>query len=105
MKKRFKCTVERTDEYIIEFDDEIINQEWLDEFYESQIRFKELKEHAEHISQLKARSDNIFMEGYGIPLVNGKSLHFADEHSIEKGINIIIVSEDEMCDVDVEEIE
>ena len=57
MKKIFKCTVERTEEYIIEFDEEIINQEWLDEFYESQIRFKELKEHAEHISQLKARSE------------------------------------------------
>jgi len=32
MKKKFKCKVERVDEYIIEFDDEIINQEWLDDF-------------------------------------------------------------------------
>jgi len=105
MKKRFKCTVERTDEYIIEFDDEIINQEWLDEFYENFYNFQELEEHAEYIAQIRARTEQDFIEGYGVPLVNGKIPHFVDNNSVEKRINIIIVSEDENCEVDVEEIE
>ena len=104
MKRKFKCTVERTDKYIIEFDDNIINQEWLDEFSKHFYNFKELEEHAEHIAQIRARTEQNFIEGYGIPLVDGKVPHFADEYSIEKGINIIVVSEDEECEVDVEEI-
>jgi len=104
MKRKFKCTVERTDEYIIEFDDKIINQEWLDHFSRYFYNFQELEEHAEHIAQIRARTEQDFIEGYGVPLVNGKIPIFSDNNSIEKGINIIIVSEDEMCDVDVEEI-
>jgi len=105
MKKRFKCTVERTDEYIIEFDDEIINQEWLDDFSKHFYNFQELEEHAEYIAQIRARTEQDFIEGYGVPLVNGKIPHFVDNNSVEKRINIIIVSEDENCEVDVEEIE
>jgi len=102
--KRFKCKVERVNEYIIEFDEEILNQEWLDEFSKHFYKFKGLEEHAEHIAQIRARTEQDFIEGYGIPLVNGKVPHFADKYNIEKGINIVIVSEDEDCEIDVEEI-
>jgi len=103
--KRFKCKVERTDEYIIEFDENILNEEWLNEFSEHFYKFKGLEEHAEHIAQHRARFEQNFIEGYGIPLVDGKVPPFADEKSVNKAINIIIVSEDEDCEVDVEEIE
>jgi len=104
MKKRFKCTVERTEEYIIEFDDEIINQEWLDEFAETIYKIDSLKEHAEHLAQHRARFEQNFIEGYGVPLIDGEIPYTIDKNNIQNGINIIIVSEDEMCDVDVEEI-
>jgi len=103
--KRFKCKVERIDEYIIEFDESVLNDEWLDEFSKHFYKFKDLEEHAEHIAQHRARFEQNFIEGYGIPLVNGKVPHFADEKSVSKAINIIIVNEDEDCEVEVEEIE
>jgi hypothetical protein len=103
--KKFECTVTREDKFIIEFDEDIINEEWMEEFRESFYNFHTLKEHAEHIAQFKARfGEHDFIEGYGVPLVNGKIPCFAHDGSIEKGINIQIVSEDEECEVEVVEI-
>lgn len=101
--KKFKCKVERIDEYIIEFDENIINKEWMEEFRKNFYNFTTLREHAEHLAQLRARSGNEFLEGYGTPLFNGRVFSWAAE-PIEKGINIIIESEDSQCDVVIEEI-
>lgn len=103
--KKFKCVVERTDEYIIEFDENEINQTWMDEFKEYFYNFHSLEEHAEYIAQFRARFGNDFIEGYGVPLVNGKNPSYSqDESSLEKAINIQIISEDQDCYVDVKEI-
>lgn len=106
--KRFKCTVERTDEYIIEFDENIYDERWIEDFKRYFYDFDDLKEHAEHIAQFRARfGDHSFIEGYGIPLVNGK-VHWSvkdKEKNKEIGINIKIISEDDDCYVDVEELE
>lgn len=104
--KRFKCTVTREDEYIIEIDENVFDEERLEHFREYFYDFDSLEEHAEHIAQFRARfGDHDFIEGYGIPLVNGKNPRYDnDESSLEKGINIVVVSEDKYCDVDVEEI-
>jgi len=103
--KRFKCKVERVDEYIIEFDEEVLNEEWMKYFRSVFFNYHELDEHAEHIAQMRARFEQSFIEGYGVPLVDGKIPSFADEKSVNKAINIVIVSEDEDCEVEVEEIE
>ena len=95
--KRFKCTTIRTDEYIIEFDEDIFNDEWIKNFKRCFYGFDSLEEYAEHIAQFRARFERSFIEGYGIPLVNGKipwDVNTDTDH-IEKGINIVIESEDE----------
>jgi hypothetical protein len=107
--KRFKCEVTRVDEYIIEIDENVINQEYMDDWKKQFYKFDTLKEHAEHIAQLRARfPDDSFIEGYGKIKVNGKPpFSFNDKEireDFEDAINIQIVSEDRNCNVDVEEI-
>lgn len=104
--KRFECTVTRTDKYIIEFDENIIDEGWMKEYRKHFYRFNTLEEHAGHIAQFRARfDDHYFIEGYGVPLINGiPPWSITEENGLEKGINIIIESEDQECDVDVEEI-
>lgn len=107
--KRFRCTVTRTDEYIIEFDETKFNEEWMKGFREVFYNYHSLEEHAEHIAVNRVSNGRDFIEGYGIPKQNGNrpfSLLFEEnEKCFEPGINIIIKSEDDDYDVDVEEIE
>lgn len=103
--KKFKCVVERLDEYIIEFDENEINQEWMDDFKKYFYDFDTLEEHAEYIAQFRARFGNDFIEGYGVPLVNGKNPSYSqDKSSLKKAINIKIISEDQNCIVNVDEV-
>ena len=102
--KRFKCTVTRIDEYIIEFDENKFNEEWIKDFKRHFYDLNSFEEHAEYIAQHKARFGNSFIECYGAPLVNGEIPWDADKDDLEKGINIIIESEDEECEVEVIEL-
>jgi len=102
--KKFKCTVTRVDEYIIEFNENVINEEWMEEFRKYSYGFYTLKEHAEHLAQHRARFEANFIEGYAVPLVNGKQPVLTEEEDLEKGINIKIISEDENCEVEAVEI-
>lgn len=101
--KRFKTTVTRTDEYIIEFDENIINDEWMADFRKSFYRFDSYEEHAEHIAQIRARIGEGFIEGYGNTMIEGEPPWWSVKN-YEKGINIIVKSEDQDCEVEVEEI-
>jgi len=104
--KRFKTTVTRTDEYIIEIDENIINEEWMKHFARYFYGFDTYEEHAEHLAQIRARFENSFIEGYGEVLINGKkSWSVEDERDVNRGINIVVKSEDQDCEVEVEEIE
>ena len=106
--KRFKCKVERTDEYIIEFDENIWNEEMMTAFREVFFNFHSLEEHAEQVAQMRARFGNDFIEGYGIPRVNGKlpwCVKEDDKNAQNSGVNIIIESEDEDVCVDIREID
>lgn len=105
--KRFKCKVERTDEYIIEFDEDIWTEELMAEFREMFFPLHTLEEHAEQVAQMRARfPDNSFYEGYGVPKVNGKIPWLIREENYEdSGVNIIIESEDEDIYIDVEELD
>lgn len=105
--KKFKCFVTREDEYIIELDENVINEEWMKDFRDYFYSFDTLEEHAEHIAQFRARfGDHSFIEGYGVPLVNGKDPRWvmADDDSLQKAINIKVISEDQNCDIEVEEV-
>lgn len=105
--KKFKCIVTRVDEYEIEIDEAKINAEWMECFrsymYSS---FIEYKDHAEHLAQLRARIGEGFYEGYGVPLVNGEVPLYGkvNKETIQDGINIKVISEDNDCEVEVEEL-
>lgn len=106
--KRFECTVTREDKYIIEFDENIINKEWMKDFREYFYGFDTLEEHAEHLAQFRARfGDQDFIEGYGVVNVNGADPRWTNKtarRTDEEAINIKVISEDNDCSVDVEEI-
>lgn len=105
--KKFKCVVERRDEYIIEIDDKVINKEWVDNFRLYMYQFHNLHEHAEHLAQIQARfGDSLrFIEGYGSVKRDGEYLCGTQKDELLcEGVNIIIVEEDEDCEVQVTEI-
>ena len=103
--RKFKCIVERTDEYVIEIDENIINEDWMEEFKKYFYGIDCLEEHAEHLAQMRARFGDIsFFEGYGPVLINGYKPFNKKNSEVQKGINIIVVNEDNEISVDVEEI-
>ncbi len=105
--KKFKCTVTRVDEYVVEFDENIINEEWIEELREYMYSFTTLKEHAEHLAQFQARFGHTFIKGYGAVKRNNETPYPYNEMGVsedELAININIISEDENCEVEVEEI-
>ncbi len=72
-------------------------------------KFHDYEEHTEHLAQLRARQGEGFYEGYGYVSVNGERplavrLSELNESSYESGININVISEDEECEVEIEEI-
>ena len=102
--KRFKTTVTRTDEYIIEIDENVIDEQWMDDFRKHFYRFDSYEEHAEHIAQIRAKQGEGFIEGYGSTMIDGKPPWWSAK-DYERGINIIVKSEGKDCEVEVEEIE
>lgn len=105
MIRKFRCEVTRVDEYEIELDDEVLNEEFLNEFSKYFYEFDTLEEHAEYIAEFRARFGERFIEGYGSPLVNGKKPYFEQEKYVNKAINIKVISEDDDCEVEVEELD
>lgn len=87
--RKFKCEVERTDEFTIEFDESVMNDEWLKDFKDTFFDFDTLEEHAEYISEYLSEYRNEFIEGYGIPLENGKEPYWAEKKYINHAINIV----------------
>ena len=103
--KRFKTTVTRTDEYIIEIDENVINEEFMEDFSRYFFDARTLEEHAENIAQYRVRFGEGFIEGYGRPLQNGnRPIWSHEDEKLQEAINIITVREDNDCEVEVEEI-
>jgi|SRR5699024_587685 len=102
----FGCEVQRNDRYVVEFDEEVCNEEWMAEFREFFYDFYSLSEHARHIAQFRARFGSSFIEGYGIPLENGEVPFWVQsdvrKKQVNHAINIKLVSEDENISVDVD---
>ena len=108
---KFKVKVIREDEYEVEFDEKEFDNEFMEHFKNYFYDFDTLKEHAEHIAQFRARFGERFIEGYGLPKVNGERPFMAQinedvEKQVNYGLNINIISEDDFdrMDIEVEEI-
>ena len=94
----------KNDIYGAQSTEDIINDEFIESYKEYFSDIETLEEHAENIATLRARLGESFIEGYGTPLVNHKIPFGAEKNSIERAININVLSEDDDCDVEVEEI-
>lgn len=100
--KKYKVKVTTVDEYIIEFDDEIYNEQFIEAFKHFFCDFDDLSEHAEHIAKHKTRFTDDFIEGYGTIITNGHN-PFPYDKAIAKGLNIrVLVDKD--IDAEVEEM-
>ncbi|GIN22493.1 hypothetical protein [Siminovitchia fordii] len=53
--KKFKVTVSREDEYIIEMDETVMNEQWIEDFKKVFYDIDDLQGHAEHIAQFRSR--------------------------------------------------
>lgn len=94
--KRFAVEVARTDNYIIEFDENVINEEWMAEYREYFTNLTTLEQHAENLAWNKAVNGDGFFEGYGNVCHNGKPpWHTDKQDKVEKAINIKSVSEED----------
>ncbi|MGM7680781.1 hypothetical protein ACSVDA_01375 [Cytobacillus sp. Hm23] len=70
--KKFECEVTRIDQSTVELDETVLDEEWMEHFREHFYNFHTLEEHVEHIAQFRARFGSKFIEGYSVPLENGK---------------------------------
>lgn len=105
--KKFRVKVERVDEYEIEFDEKVFDKDFMEHYKKYFQDFDTLEEHAEHIAVFRARFGERFIEGYGLPKVNGELPFMAQINEkttkqVNHGLNINIISEDDFYDMDIE---
>ena len=102
--KKFRCTVTKETTMEIEIDESVWTEEeiaeWQKHFYEAE----DLKAVVEHVATMKSEyEDGDFIEGFGIPMINGKKPYdFLNDEDITTSINICDQSVD--IDVNVDEI-
>ena len=101
--KKFRCTVTKETTMEIEIDESVWTEEeiaeWQKHFYEAE----DLKAVVEHVATMKSEyEDGDFIEGFGIPMINGKKPYDFLNDDITTSINICDQSVD--IDVNVDEI-
>lgn len=111
---KIKCTVTRIDEYEIEFDENVINQEWIEDFSSYMFDVDDHEVLAKHLASMQARfgSSMDFIEGFGYVCRNGELPFSPADYSPEgkllppdqrrdpaEGINISIINEDDNIEV------
>lgn len=101
--KKFKCTVTKETTMEIEIDDSVWTDEqiveWQRYFYES----KNIEDVVTHIARMKSECANgAFMEGFGIPMINGEKPYLSNDSNITESINIC--NQESYIDTKVEEI-
>lgn len=102
--KKFKCTVMKQTDMIIEMDDSVWTPEaikkWSEYFYDAD----SLSDVAGHLARMKSEQENgVFLEGLGIPIINGqKPFPYLADDDMNQSINICM--EETHTDVEIEEI-
>jgi len=99
--RKFKVEVTRTDEYIIEIDDQVYDDTWAEEFGDVFHSIDGIEDIAKDLAyhQIRLGSDYRFIEGYGDVNRNGKlPYEIGDEKNPPKpasGLNIQIEYEED----------
>ena len=116
--KKFKCTVTRTDDFVIELDENVFTEEYMKEFRDVFYQFHDLEDHAKHLAWVQAQfGDDRFIEGYGSVLRDGELPFSFEDYNADgskkkddelvkpaPGVNIITKNNSEDCEVEVKEI-
>ena len=116
--KKFKCTVTRTDEFVVELDENVFTEEYMKEFRDVFYRFYDLEDHAKHLAWFQAEhGDDRFIEGYGSVLRDGKLPYDFEDYNADgskksddelvkpaAGVNIITENNPQDYNVEVKEI-
>ncbi|KAA9007300.1 hypothetical protein F4V43_02095 [Paenibacillus spiritus] len=105
--RKFKCEVVTTNTYIVEIDENIINEEWMENFSEYFFDCKTVEAHAENLAIQRSRlvsRDDTFIEGYGKVRVKVDGFDTKDYEKVEDGITIKVIEEDEEIEAEVREI-
>lgn len=95
--RKFKCTVTKDYEYEIEFDETVWTEDELKDWSKHFYNVDGLQGLAEVLAEYKTTHDKgEFIEGFGIPMINGKKPYvFGNPNpDIEESININIIEED-----------
>ena len=74
--KKFKCTVTKETTMEVEIDDSIWTKEqiaeWQNHFYDAE----NIEDVVSHVARIKSEyEDGEFIEGFGIPMINGKTVY------------------------------
>ncbi|MFN8347456.1 MAG: hypothetical protein U0X91_20805 [Spirosomataceae bacterium] len=104
--KKFKVQVTIIQEYTVEIDEAIYNDEWQGEFEKNFWNLGNDRNSgiAEALVHGKAISRDSFIEGFGVVTIDGKlPFEYRDETAAE-GLNIIVDSENEDIEYDINEI-
>jgi hypothetical protein len=102
--KRFKCVVETCKEYIVEIDENVHNQEWMNHYKRYFTNIDSLDEHAENIAWNRAVNGERHYEGYGYVQVDGRNPFMRKDDEVTKSINIKVIEEDDI-EIDVVELD
>lgn len=103
--KRFECLVTRKEKCIVEIDETIMNEEWMKKFRKDFYNVNTLRIHAEAIAKAAVEGD-VFIEGYGVPKVDGHFPYYDGKQSTEDiGVNVIPMEYNAETDVKSKEIE
>jgi len=88
--KKFEIELVRRDNVKVELDPEYFTEEWLEDFRQYFYDFFTLKECAEQIVYNVVHNNAWFIEGFGIPLRDGKRPYWIkDSEEVNEHINVI----------------
>lgn len=105
MIRKFKCEVTSTSEYVIEIDDSVWSEEALENWSRVFCDVDNLEEVVKILAIQKTKYDaGEFIEGFGIPKINGRVPYTGANQIVNNDVNINIIYEDDL-DSNVVEIE
>lgn len=102
--KKINVQIIRTDDYTIEFDDEVFTEDFLKEWSSVFHEVENLEELAKAVAFQQMRFGNGFKEGFGHVTIDGKKYYPNEYENFAKGINIVINSEDNDFDYITKEV-
>ena len=93
--KKFKVEVTRTDEYIVEIDEDIYNKKWREEFQQYFWPLDSTEAIAKDLAVKQMISGQGFWEGYGYVKQDGKMWFPLHARKAVEGLNIQVISRDD----------